>query len=164
MIKEHIQETEVGSLIGTIAQPLFKKNTIDKQRKVSKLSRILISLEQFPNYVFHISDLSLKATQVPEIFDNVKLKDTVEVFVYKDEFELKINNKKNLSFFDKLFYDQEIAVIGLGKANMEYYILHYKTINDILNERRENKTPLAFAVYLSISLLLLGLGFFMIRL
>lgn len=133
-IKENIQETEVESFIGTIAHPIQIKNMV--VQKKSQLSRILIRLDQFPNNIFHISGLSLKATQVPEIFDNVKPKDSVVVFVYKDEFELKINNKKRISFSEKLFSNQEIAVIGLGKANMKYYILHYETINDILDKKK----------------------------
>jgi hypothetical protein len=116
--EEKLSHHELHSLIGTISiQPQIKSGS--KGNKYVQLY-----LREYPEFVFSISGVALKATDAYTFVEENKVGDKIWVDINKEDYGKKIAKEEPLDFFDKHVNYSIIGVYGLRDDQRSYLTLY----------------------------------------
>ena len=121
---------------------------------------ISINLRSYPSFNFYISGNSLKATNISSYIENVKIGDTLNLEILKDEYQKKLTKEMPLSFWDKTINYSFISVYGLRDKNSSF--LH---LNDYIYELKNDwaLASLFLWVFFIVGLFMIGAGIYLFK-
>lgn len=148
---EKIHSSELTTIKATIAEtPQIA------QGKSSK--RISLKLLEYPEFKFNISGNRFYASHSDAIVGEISANDIIELDIRTDTYEKKITKTKDLTFVDKSFNYQVIAVNGLRKNGTSYL-----SIEDINREQELDSTyykPIGLSIVIGFVILFTSFGIY----
>lgn len=142
------------SELQTIADVITNRAEIEVGSRGSR--SIIIKLKSYPLFRFNIVGNGFSATHVSDYVANVKIGDTLNLDIKKDEYQMKLTKEKELGFWDKTVNYSLISVYGLRDKNYSYL-----TLADYNSEYKKD-APIGFVLlgFIGIFMLSGGLYFF----
>lgn len=148
------KDSEINySELHTITDVITNKAEIEKGSKGSRSIRI--KLKSYPTFSFDIAGNGYSATYSSDYVANVKISDTLNLDIMKDEYQMKITKEKQLGFWDKTVNYSFISVYGLRDKNNTYL-----TLSDYNNEHKSD-TPIGIWLFGLVGLFVLGSGLYL---
>ena len=137
----------------TITDVITNKAIIEKGSKGSRSIRI--KLKSYPSINFDIAGNGYSATYSSVYVANVKIGDTLNLDIMKDEYQMKLTKEKPLGFWDKTVNYSFISVYGLRDKNNTYL-----NLTDYNNEHKSD-TPIGIWLFGLVGLFVLGSGLYL---
>jgi hypothetical protein len=141
------------SELQTITDVITNKAEIEKGSKGSRSIRI--KLKSYPTFSFDIAGNGYSATYASDYVANVKIGDTLNLDIMKDEYQMKLTKEKSLGFWDKTINYSFISVYGLRDKNNTY--LNLTDYNNV----HKSDTPIGIWVFGLAGLFVLGSGLYL---
>ena len=149
-----IKDKEVKySELQRIRDVITNNAEIEKGRKGSRSIRI--KLKSYPSFMFDIKGNSYSATYTSDYVTHVKVGDTLNLDIMKDEYQMKLTKEKRLGFWDKTVNYSFISVYGLSDNNHTYL--------DLTDYNNEHKSDSSIGIWLFglVGLFVLGNGLYL---
>lgn len=146
-----IEETNTILVEGRIA----RKVEIEKGRKNKK--SLELRLRSYPYFIFKLGNTGLKALNETKFISAVKKGQPIKLRIWKEAYEKKLLQSKQLNFRDKHFNFHSIEILGIQKFDIDYLTI------DAINKSRENfHTKGNYYGLLAFAILGIGLGLFLL--
>lgn len=137
----------------TITDVITNKAEIKKGSKGSR--SIGIKLKSYPSFSFNIAGNGYSASDASDYVANVKIGDTLNLDIMKDEYQMKLTKEKPLGFWDKAVNYSFISVYGLRDKNNTYL-----NLRDYNNEHKSD-TPIGIWLFGLVGLFVVGSGLYL---
>ena len=137
----------------TITDAVSNKPQIKKSSK--NINSIIINLRSYPSYDFHISGNQFLSTYVSDYIKTVKIDDSIQLDLTKEEYQTKILAKTESSMSSIAEKSLTLTVYGLRDKNRSYLnLIDY-------NKRNKNDAQNAFYIFGILGIIITGLGLFL---
>jgi hypothetical protein len=154
MKHEDIKDSELE----TITDVITNKAEINSRSKGS--NSIYIKLKSYPLFNFEISGNSYSATFTSDFINNVKVGDTLNLKILKDQYKMKITKEKPLGFWDKTVNYSYISVYELHDKNFSYITLDKYNLQ---NKKDRTSGYWLFGSFGIIGIFLIGSGLYLFK-
>jgi hypothetical protein len=133
-------------------QGVLSQDIILKKGRKSHYS-VIIKLKNYDNFDFKINTLAIKETFYKDLIKNCHKGDTILLTLSKEEFNKKITLEKDISYYDKLYYFNQVDVLAVEDEN--YVYLSLKNFNTV--QRNNDYWGVGFFEFIGCVFVLIGI-------